>query len=120
LQDGVVQRGEDFGRTREDVLWARSSRGRVVASLLDWLVPLLVAGCAFTGLGVVGTAQIEPRRVAYEQGKATRVMAQGEAGFRRGCLVRREARTRVDPKAAVAAIRLPLEPEHRYVASVSI
>jgi hypothetical protein len=107
----LIQRGGDFGRRTEDALLARSSKGRaVVVSLLDWLALLLVAGGAFTGLGLAGMAKIEPWRAAYEQGKATRAMEQREAGFRRGCLVIREASSRVDPKAVVAAVRLPLRP----------
>ena len=108
LQDGVVERGGAFGRTTEDALLGRSGRARgAMASLRDWLVVLLVVGCAFAGLGLVGMAEIEPRRVGYEQGKATRAVEQGEAGSRRGCLVIREASSRVNPKAVVAAVRLP-------------
>jgi len=111
LQDGLVQRGGDFGRMTEEALLARSAKGRVAArSLRDWIALLLVAGCGFTGLGLAGMARIEPRRAAYERGKAIRAVEQGEAGFRRSWLVRREASSRVDPKAVAAAVRLPLQP----------
>ena len=111
LQEGLVERGGNFGRITDDVLLRKRLKGRATAALLlDWLALLLVVSGVFTGLGLVGMAEIEPRRLAYEQGRATRVAEQREASFRRRCLVLREASSRVDSKAVAAAVRLPLQP----------
>jgi hypothetical protein len=110
LSEALVQRGAEFGRIRGAGVPARSSMGRAGVGLLGWLALLFVVGGAFAGLGLAGIAEMEPRRLAYEQGKATRVVEQVAAGFRRGCLVRREATSRIDPKAVVAAVRLPFDP----------
>ncbi|MGO8677285.1 MAG: hypothetical protein ACLQVX_15620 [Limisphaerales bacterium] len=110
LQDGLVQRKGDFGRSREEALSGMSSRRRAVArSVRDWMVLLVVGGCAFTGLGLAGMAGIERRRAAYERGKVIWAEERREAGLRRVCLVTREANSRTDRKAVVAAVRWPLQ-----------